>query len=417
MNRRDFLKVGIAGGLTLSPVSLAAQNKLPSANSVIQIYLPGGMAHQESWIPVEDAPIEYRGPFGHIKTKIDDVRFSENLKQTAQISDKLTVLRSMTHGEAAHERGTHNMFTAYKPSPALSYPSFGSLVSHQLGGRKNLPPYVAIPNKPNNYAGSGYLSSSFEPFGLGSNPESSSFKVRDLELPNGVTTDRFAKRRSMIGAVDSHFMRMERADSLNGMDSFYNQAYKLMSSEKAKSAFDLSAESSKTKEFYGNNAAGQRFLLARRLVESGVRFVTVTYGGWDHHDGIQNAMARQMPTFDKAFAALIIDLNNRGLLDSTLVTVTSEFGRTPRINNRAGRDHWPQLFGAVMAGGGVKQGFSYGVPDATRSIVDENPVSPEDFGSTIYHLMGIDPKKTIYTQDKRPVVIVNNGRILNEIIS
>tara|TARA_R110000787_G_scaffold39265_3_gene98592 strand:+ start:624 stop:1877 length:1254 start_codon:yes stop_codon:yes gene_type:complete len=417
MNRRDFLKVGIAGGLTLSPLSLLGQEKSSKAKSVIQIYLPGGIAHQESWIPVTDAPIEYRGPFGNINTKIQDVQFSENLKATAKISDKITVIRSMTHGEAAHERGTHNMFTAYKPSPALAYPSFGSIVSHEFGGRKNLPPYVAIPNKPNNYAGSGYLSSSFEPFSLGSSPESSSFKVRDLELPKDVNGDRFQKRKSMIQAVDAHFSKTQSSDSLNGMDSFYNQAYDLMNSKEARGAFDLNAESAAMKSFYGNHAAGQRFLLARRLVESGVRFVTVTYGSWDHHDNVERGVAGQMPSFDQAFAALITDLDQRGLLDSTLVTVTSEFGRTPKINKNAGRDHWPKLFGTVLAGGGIKRGFYYGEPDATRTEPEENPVSPEDFGATLYHLMGIDHNKALETKDKRPITIVDNGRVLNEIIA
>tara|TARA_R110000737_G_scaffold348496_2_gene382434 strand:+ start:1061 stop:2317 length:1257 start_codon:yes stop_codon:yes gene_type:complete len=418
MNRRDFLTVGAIGGLTLGGV-LSAQASQPEAKAknVIQIYLPGGMAHQESWIPIPNAPIEFRGPISAIPTKIDGVMFSENLRKTAQIADKITVIRSMTHGEAAHERGVHNMFTAYKPSASLMYPSFGSVVSSELGGRNDLPPYVAIPNSPNKYAGAGYLSSAFGPFSIGGSPEAPGFTVRDLALPNNVSSNRFANRRSIRGIVDEHFSLTEKTDALNGMDTFYSQAYSLISSEKARGAFDMSKESKKTKEKYGLNSAGQRMLLARRLIEGGVRFVTLTYGSWDHHDGIKNGIESQMPAFDQAFAALISDLNDRGLLKDTLVTVSSEFGRTPKINNTAGRDHWPKLFGVALAGGGVKEGFSYGEPDSTATEPEEDPVSPADLGATMYHLMGINPEKTLMASGGRPIEIVKDGRVLKEILT
>jgi len=417
MNRRHFLTIGAACGATLGSVlSSETAGNTAKAKNVIQIYLPGGMAHQESWIPIPDAPIEYRGPFSAIKTKTDDLLFSENLKNTAQISDKITVIRSMTHGEADHDRGTHNMFTAYKPSPSLVYPSYGAVVSYELGGQNNLPPYVAIPNKPNQFAGTGYLSSAFGPFGIGDSPENPNFTVRDLSLPNGVTTNRFKRRRSMRAIIDEHFTNLEKADALSSMDMFYGQAYNLISSQTAREAFDMSKENAKTKEAYGLNAAGQRMLLARRLIEGGVRFVTVTYGGWDHHDGIQTRIEAQMPAFDKAYAALITDLDQRGLLKDTLVTVTSEFGRTPKINRTAGRDHWPTLFGVALAGGGIKEGFSYGEPDATATEPEENPVSPADLGATMYHLMGIDPEKKLMASGGRPIDIVRGGRILTEIL-
>ena len=201
------------------------------------------------------------------------------------------------------------------------------------------------------------------------------------------------------------------------MDTFYSQAYSLISSEKARGAFDMSKESEKTKEKYGLNSAGQRMLLARRLIEGGVRFVTLTYGSWDHHDGIKNGIESQMPAFDQAFAALISDLNDRGLLKDTLVTVSSEFGRTPKINNTAGRDHWPKLFGVAVAGGGVKEGFSYGEPDSTATEPEEDPVSPADLGATMYHLMGINPEKTLMASGGRPIEIVKDGRVLKEILT
>ncbi len=357
-SRREFMHVGFIGGLGLTLAdflrlkSHGAQkfykSKEGTAKSVIHIYLPGGMAHQESWDPKPYAPLEYRGPFKSIPTKIPGVHFSEQFKESAKIADKITVCRSMSHGEAAHERGTHNMFTGYRPSPALSYPSIGSVVSHEFGSRENLPPYVCIPKVPNEFAGSGYLSSSYGPFGLGGDPAKGDFKVKDLTLPNGITEDRFNKRRSLLNTVDDHFRQMEKSDALSSMDNFYNDAYSLISSKEAREAFDMKKESDKTKERYGKNEAGQRMLLSRRLVESGVRFVSMTYGGWDMHSNIEQGFKKQGPELDKAFATLISDLDERGLLDSTLVMMTSEFGRTPKINKTNGRDHYPRVFSIAL---------------------------------------------------------------------
>ena len=404
MDRRTFLLNGSVLGLSMGSLlkAQAESNLKIRAKSVIQIFLPGGMAHQESWIPIPDAPIEYRGPLGAVNTKVDGLRLSENLRETAKIADKITVIQSMTHGEAAHERGTHNMMTGYRPSPSLIYPSIGSVVAHELGGRNNIPPYVAIPNKANEFGGPGYLSTAFGPFGLGSNPESGNFQVRDLGLPSGVDTNRFAKRKSMLSVVDNHFSNLEKSDSLGGVDKFYSQAYDLISSKSAREAFDLKAENAKIRAQYGTAAAGS--------------FITVTFGSWDMHDGVEAGIKRWQPEFDKAYAALIRDLDDRGMLDETLVVVTSEFGRTPKINRTAGRDHWPKLFGAALAGGGIKQGSVYGKPDMTASEPEENPVSPADLSATLYHLMGIDPEKTLLTPDQRPIGIVKDGKILSDIM-
>src|SRR5207248_852324 len=263
------------------------------------------------------------------------------------LADKITGCRSMTHGEAAHERGTHNMFTGYRPSPALTYPSIGSVVSHEQGVRNNLPPYVCIPSLPTNYAGTGYLSAAYAPFSLGSDPANGGFRVQDLDLPGGVDVKRFETRRSVLETVNAHFAAKEKADNISAMDTFYQRAYGLLSSQKAKEAFNINAEPAKLRDEYGRNTAGQRMLLARRLVEAGVRFVSMTYGGWDMHVNIKGSMAGQLPEFDKAFAALIRDLDRSGLLKSTLVMVSSEFGRTPKINASAGRDHWPKVFSVV----------------------------------------------------------------------
>jgi hypothetical protein len=429
-SRREFLYVGLLGtvGLTMSDLFRGECRAAPKpgwqlglgagkAKSVINIYLPGGMSHQESFDPKITAPIEYRGPMEAVKTKVDGVYFSENLKKTAQIADKITVVRSMTHGEAAHERGTHTMFTGYRPSPAIQYPSMGSVVSHELGERNNLPPYILIPNQVTPYAGTGYLGSAFGAFALGSDPANDSFSVRDLTLPSGIDAERFATRREMRSVVDAHFSALEKSDVLDGMDSFYQRAYAMISSEKARAAFDIKAEAKKVRDDYGRNAAGQRMLLARRLVEAGVRFVSLTYGSWDHHDNIKRANTNQMPNFDQAFAALIRDLDERGMLDSTLVIVNTEFGRTPKINGTAGRDHWPKVFSLALAGGGLKRGYVHGSSDATGGEPDSDPLTVEDYAATIYHQLGIDPDKLLMSPGGRPQAIVKDGKVVKELLA
>jgi len=422
MDRRKLLIGSVAGlgGLSLpNYLRLKAEDALnpnAKAQSVIYIYLPGGMSHQESFNPKPLAPVEYRGPLGTVKTNVVGEVLSQYLTQTSKIADKITVLRSMTHSETAHERGTNNMFTGYRPSPALQYPSFGAIVSHELGVRNNLPPYISVPQVANEFAGTGYLSSSHSSFSLGSNPENPNFKVRDLRLPDDITLQRFDKRKQMLEIVNDKFSQEQSSDKLTALDTFYENAFDLMNSKEAIEAFDLNKEDEKTKEAYGNNAAGMRMLLSRRLVEAGTRFVTITYGGWDHHDSIQRQMGTNLPPFDKAFAALINDLDNRGLLDSTLVIVGTEFGRTPKINPTSGRDHWPKVYSTVMAGGGIKRGLFYGNSDATGSEPADNPVEVHHWAATIYELLGIDYDKALMAPGDRPVKIVDGGRPIKEIM-
>jgi hypothetical protein len=429
-SRREFLYVGLLGGLGLTTGDFLRRQALANganvsalgakagaAKSVINIYLPGGMAHQESFDPKINSPLEYRGPLDAIKTSVEGVYFSENMKETAKIADKITVVRSMTHGEAAHERGTHNMFTGYRPSPALQYPSLGSVVSHELGPRDNMPPYVVVPTINTPYAGTGYLGSAFGAFALGSDPASSGFSVRDLTLPGGVDAQRFADRREMRAAVDAHFSALEKSDVLDGMDTFYQRAYAMISSDKAREAFNIKAEPQKLRDEYGMNQAGQRMLLARRLVEGGVRFVSLNYGGWDHHDNIKRQNERNMPEFDKAFAALIRDLDTRGMLDSTLVMVTTEFGRTPKINKTAGRDHWPKVFSIALAGGGIRRGYVHGASDPTGGDPETDALSVEDYAATVYHQIGIDPEKSLMAPGSRPVKIVKDGEVVKQLIA
>jgi hypothetical protein len=428
VSRRDIMHVGLVGGLGLTlPDFLrlrAAAVKMhsvetfePVADSIIHIYLPGGMAHQESWDPKPYAAPDYRGPFSPIKGSIPGEFIGGQFKNLAKLMHKMTIIRSMTHGEAAHERGTHNMFTGYRPSPAIKFPSFGSVISHEQGSRNNLPPYVVVPNVVAPEQGTGYMSSAFGPFALGSDPADKNFKVRDLLVPKGVSEQRFDRRRSLLGVVDEHFKSVEKSDAVGAMDSFYQAAYGLISSQQAREAFDMSKETDKLKDEYGRHQAGQRFLLARRLVESGVRMVSVNFGGWDHHSNIKSSFERFGPQLDQGLARLIRDLDERGMLKRTLVLVSSEFGRTPKINGTNGRDHWPRVFSVMMAGGGVKEGYIHGASDPLGGEPDRDAVGPEDLAKTMYRLLGINGEKRIIADGVRPIDIVNGGRIMTELMA
>ena len=427
-SRRDFLHVGFLGGVGLTLEGFlrakSAQADLKSyqsvegkAKSVIYIFLPGGSAQQETFDPKPFAPVEYRGPFSTIKTNVDGVLLSEKMVKTAQVMDKIVVCRSMTHGEAAHERGTHNMFTGYRPSPALQYPSMGSVVAHEFEPRNYMPQYVCIPGQPNEFAGTGYLSSSYAPFSLGADPANKGFKVRDLTLPSGIDDQRYGRRRSMLDAVNGHFAAKEKSDSLDAVDTFYQRAYHMVSAASVREAFDLEKEPANVRDMYGQNQAGSRMLMARRLVEAGARFVTMTYGGWDHHTNIKGAIEGQVPSFDQAYAALISDLDQRGLLDETLVCVASEFGRTPKINNDAGRDHWPKVFSVAMAGGGMKRGLVYGSSNAIASEPEEDALSVADWAATIYHCLGINADKELMAPGDRPIEIVDGGKVVDKLLA
>ncbi len=433
--RRDFLHVGwLAGvGMTLGDfLKLEAQaaespeqRVAPKAKNVIHIYLQGGFAHMDSFDPKPDAPVEYRGILGTVPTTVPGVRFSSHMVETAKVADKITVVRSMTHTEVDHSRGEHSMFTGYRPSPALVYPSMGSVVAHELGPRGAMPPYVVVPNAGSQFLGSGYLSNAYGPFALGGDPARQGFKVRDLGMAEGIDDERFERRKSWKALVDNHFASMERDDKLATMDSFYTRAYDLLASKESKEAFSLEGESEATKKLYGMEPtasiirprAGASFLTARRLVEAGTRFVTVTYGAWDTHAYHYRGIEQQLPDLDRAYAGLINDLDQRGMLDSTLVLVTSEFGRTPRVNAGGGRDHWPRVFSIVMAGGGVKRGTVYGASDALAAEPADKALGIEDYSTTLYHLLGIDAKKQLMSPGDRPQAIVMNGKVVRELLT
>jgi hypothetical protein len=398
LGRRDFLHVGFVGGIGLTLADFLRvrdahadeTESYPSlegsAKSVIFIVLPGGLAHQESFDPKPNAPVEYRGPFGSIAANVGGVRLGELWRQTAQVVDKLTICRSVSHGEATHEGGRHSMFTKM-PIPLLS-----------------------VVNNP------GHSSSSHGGFRLTAASANSGFQVRDLSVPGALDDQRFARRRRIRDAVDAYFRGKEQSNALETMDPFDRHAYEQISSSKAREAFDLDQEQAKIRDEYGRTAAGARLLLSRRLVEAGVRFVTAQFGSWDMHNHLEGAMRSQVPVLDQAFAALIRDLDRRGLLDSTLVSVATEFGRTPKINSIAGRDHWPNVFSVVLAGGGIQRGLVHGASNATASEPQEDALSAEDWATTIYHCLGIVADRELMASGHRPIDIVDGGKMRRELV-
>lgn len=422
-SRREFLKQGSCAFALAPFAGLGRTSDAPQAraDAVIQIVLQGGLSHHESWDPKPDAPVEYRGEFSAIDTRIDGVQFSSLLPRTARIANEIVVLRSMTHTDAAHERGTHSMLTGYAPSPAITYPSLGSVVAHELGGREALPPYVAIPNASEPFLGTGYLSSAHAAFAPGGDPNARNFRVRDLDAPGGVSAERAARRRALLAELDSefgsHYPDVVRSDAIAATKRFYEQAYELSTSAQAKAAFRLDLETKKVRDAYGRTGIGQRLLLARRLTAAGVRWVTVRDGGWDNHQRIGTAIRPRLAAFDQAFSTLVRDLARKGTLERTLVLVVTEFGRTPRINADGGRDHWPRVFSVAAAGGGLARGRVHGASDEIGAQVAEDPVSPADLAATTFSLLGIDPEKRLLAPGGRPIDIVRGGRVLREILA
>lgn len=438
LGRRDFIRVGSLSGLGLCLADAlrlqAAQGtdtlitpKSASAKGIIQIVCQGGIAAQESWNPKPEAPLEYRGPLGVVKTKLPGIVLSECMPEIAKVADKMTIIRSLVGKEADHGRAMYAMLTGHRMSPALIHPSIGSVVNHHYGSRNNLPGYIAIPSQADTSAGTGYLSPKYGAFSVGGDPAAGdNFQVRDLRLPNGIDDALFSQRRNLREIVNRQFDKLE-ADvaPLETMDSFYQQAYTMISSEQVRNAFDLSQESEETKKAYGfgrflekgsygtsyGSMAGMRMLLARRLIEAGARFVSLNYGGWDTHTRIREDYQMRMPALDNGVAALINDLDQRGMLDDTLVWVTSEFGRSPKINASAGRDHFARVFATGLAGGGLKRGYVHGESDATSSEVKEDDLPLPDFHASIYHLMGIDANDRLMAPGGRPVGIIDGGKV------
>ena len=430
--RRDVLRIGSLLGLGLGLgdlLRLQAQDagKKPKARSCILVWLQGGPSTMDMWDLKPDAPSEFRGTFKEIATNVAGTRISEHLPRCARQMDKMALLRSFTHTDASHGPADHWMMTAYKPGPVFvsndgqlnnQRPALGAVVARELGPVGALPAYVTVPSLPKS-GGSAYLGPSAAPFVIASDPSSPDFSVRDLRLACGVDAHRLEDRRALVRSLD-RFQKSAEAEAdpkIQATNTFYEKAFDLVTSPKAKEAFDIAKEDPKLRDEYGRDSLGQSCLMARRLVEAGVRFVTVEHGNWDTHSkNFDSLSANLLPSFDRGFATLIRDLADRGLLESTLVLAAGEFARTPRINKDGGRDHWPNAMTIPMAGGGVKGGRVFGSSDARAERPASDPVGPEDLAATIYHLMGIDATKTHYDPLGRPLPILDKGKPITGIL-
>ena len=420
--RRDFLHLGLltAFGLSVSDaLRLQAATQQPRAKSCILIWLDGGPSHLDTFDPKPDAPSEVRSQFRSIGTSVDGVQICEHLPLTAKVMRDVALIRSLTHELGNHDTGTRYLLTGHRPTPALEYPSLGSLVANDAGFGTALPPYVAIPSDAvggnSNAARSGYLPGAFSAFNVGPDPA----RVRDLNLPNGVSFARSERRREMLAKMDAFSHQVETGAATESRDAYYEQAYRLLASSEAKGAFDLSQEKPAVRERYGPGKLGTGCLLARRLVEAGSRFVTVVDTGWDTHTQIFRELpdsrfpgSGKLPNLDRAYAALITDLRERGLLDSTLVVMMGEFGRTPKLNAAAGRDHWPRAGFACLAGGGVRGGQVIGATDAHGEVPADRPISPPDLAFTLLKLLGVDPTRELRTPGGRPIKMMSEGSFI-----
>jgi len=433
--RRDFLQIGLGGlvGLGMTDLlrlraaeSAQANSTLAKGKNVncILVWLDGGPSHYETFDPKPDAPSEIRGEFAAIPTAVPGVYFSECVPKLAKTFDKFAVVRSICHKDPNHGGGNHYMMTgAPTPVPVACgayvtfHPSFGSMVSYDRGIRKGLPSYVAM-EQVSRSGGPNFLGAQHAPFVIDGYPNSASFKVRDVVLPKEIAEGRAQSRLEMRAALDGMKRYHDKLadDPAVAFDDFYGQALQLVHSKEAQEAFDISKESDKVRENYGRNDFAQRLLLARRLVEVGVSFVTVYYGGWDHHTKIFEAYkGNHAKQLDQGLSALITDLSERGLLDNTMVICLGEFGRTPKVNKDAGRDHWPGAMSVLMAGAKIPGGLVVGATDPKGYYASDNVFRPEDFAASLYTKMGIDHAQILHNTAGRPVPLVNNGRLIKEL--
>jgi uncharacterized protein (DUF1501 family) len=423
LQRRDFLKVGALTGLGLTlpnflKMSQAGMvNPNGKAKAAIFVNLGGGPTHMDTFDLKPDAPAEYRGEFNPIKTNVPGMEISEHLPKLAKCADKYVILRGVSHTLAAHEFGTLYMNTGNRPIPSLDFPGYGAVVSKELPAPSDLPSFVAVPNTPQR---AGYLGVQYAPLSTNSSPlMGKPYTVRGISLSGGITVTEVEKRRNLLKDLDRTFAGFEQNEDLvKGLDTFGEQAHNIISSSRARDAFDISKEKSSVAEKYGNHAFGQSCLLATRLVESGVRFVSLSLGGWDtHNDNFTQLKNGKAAVLDDGLSALFTGLAERGLLDSTAVMVTGEFGRTPKINVRAGRDHWARAMFVLLAGGGMKNGQVIGASDDKGMGPANEAITPDMVAASFYHSLGIDCQKEYKTPTGRPVMIVRDGHLIPGLFS
>jgi uncharacterized protein (DUF1501 family) len=439
ITRRSFLQAGVLGlGGLLLPDFLRAQeaqaatgSAKPEQTAVILIWLSGGPGHMETWDPKPDAPSEYRGPIGCMQSKVPGILVSDLMPEQARIMDRLAIIRSVNHSSGDHTKSNHTMLTGFE-GPAFNSndlrqlnPSMGSITAKMRGAnRSGMPPYVAVPNlrggTDNFYHYAAYLGGEHNPFVVNSDPNDASYAVRDLTAPPGLTLGRLQNRRMLQEQLDAYTRGVDRR--MDDMDGYYQRAYDMLTTPATRQAFNISAETDKVRDRYGRHTFGQSALVARRLVEAGVTFVTVNCVPWDHHGTppqmqTEEGARKLIPPLDRAIAALVEDLEQRGLFDRTLVVAMGEFGRTPKMNRDAGRDHWGYTFSVLMANGRMRMGQAIGVSDARGEYVKERPVSPQDVAATVYHHLGIDARNTLIPDYfDRPIPILASGEPIRELV-
>jgi hypothetical protein len=424
VRRRDFLKVGAIGaGLSLSGylrMASAGEVKGAKATNAIFINLTGGPSHMDTFDLKPNAPSEFRGTFNPIKTNADGVEICEHLPKLAQCADKFAILRGVSHTLGAHELGTEYVNTGSRPIPSLEYPGYGSVVTKERPAEKDIPPFVAIPNSNQR---PGFLGVQYAPLNTTAVPRAGQpFNVRGISLGGGLTIEEVERRQNLLADLDKTFAAVEsNSQLLTGLDRFSEQAHAIISSKRARDAFNISKESPEFAKPFGEDPFGLSCLLATRLIESGVRFVATTLGGWDtHQDNFTRLKTNNLPKLDTGLSALFNGLQQKGLLESTVVFVTGEFGRTPKINTRSaegGRDHYPRCMFMLLAGGGVRGGQVIGESDDTASAPRNEAITPDDVAASFYHALGIDHTQEYHTNTGRPITIVRDGHVIQKLFA
>jgi uncharacterized protein (DUF1501 family) len=428
LTRRQALRIGASGliaGLSLPSLlefqATAATVKPAPAQACIFIFLEGGPSQLDMWDMKPDAPVEIRGPFKPIRTSVPGTHICEHLPLCAKLAHQYTIVRSHSHNDNGHNTGYHYLMTGYKadfpdgntrlPNNYL-YPSIGSILSRELGPRRSLPPYVNMPHMMA-AGGAGFYGSEHAPFVIESSPAQADFEVKGLHPLQRMSPARQARRHRLLSEVEKLEREGVQEGRARAMSTYYQRATDLMASREARKAFDMRSEPDSVRQGYGYTDLGQCALLARRLVEAGCRFIGIDHSGWDHHSTIFPSLKKDMlPHVDRAYSALLTDLDQRGLLKNTLVVMMGEMGRTPGVNTAAGRDHWSMAQSVLFAGGGVKPGQIIGATDKKASAPVGDPVSVEDILRTLFQQMGVDTTRTYNTPLGRPVPIVDGGRVI-----
>lgn len=428
--RRTFLRVG---GLSLFGLGLPrwlaateAAAARPDVNCIL-LWTDGGLANMDTFDMKPDAPLEYRGEFQPIASSLPGFPVCEHLPRISQLLHRICQVRTLEHSGSQHAEASHFMQTGYPQIPDVNaapvgstiYPAFGSVIAREKGWQRGMPPYVQFAGKQMAYSGAGYMGSAWNPLVVRSDPSAADFAIEDVSIPQAVGPERTQRRRKMLEQIDGWQRAVERTPgTLADRGQFYRQAYELITSSAAKQAFQLADESVATRDAYGRNRYGQATLLARRLVEAGVRFVTVQFPGYDTHDNNFKRLKNELlPVLDQAWAALLRDLEQRGLLDKTLVVCAGEFGRTPKVNGAAGRDHYPLCNVIGLSGGGVKMGAVVGRTDARCERVVGKAHTTVDYAATMFRLLGVDDTQEYLSNDGRPLLINNGGRAIDEVFA